>query len=458
MSLQNLISMKLRLLLVLLAAVAPVHAVISEPDNLIYGSIKIGGVDVTAANKSVYIEARRGANGPAVARYQMGSDPARGNLYCLELKLESFAPVADAAASEAGVGLVLLVGDATGIRDSRSYTMGARGLVTRVDFGGSGDDNGLPDSWEVTYFGTPGQDPNGDPDHDGRTNLEEYHDNTNPTIPDTRHPADIDPANNFVTINEATAYGLAWKTGQPWSVTPTNIPIDFVTRAGTLWKGGEFYKLDLNVSASAPLWWVNATPPTSPSEAVASKKTTVKAVVSSNTDRVALSNTVTRSMIQTGDQWIITLDVRPATNVEAWAVEETLPAGVAASGISDSGVVTGDKLRWGPFFDASAKTLTYVIATSGAIQITGLGSFDGNSQAITTAAAPTVAGTLTATFQSGTVSLVLAGQPGVEYRLEASEDLMTWTEIERQTADGSGAIRVSQPALEGNRFFRAIAE
>ncbi len=42
------------------------------------------------------------------------------------------------------------------------------------------DKNGLPDSWEITYFGQIGVDPDADPDGDGLTNLQEYQNNTNP--------------------------------------------------------------------------------------------------------------------------------------------------------------------------------------------------------------------------------------------------------------------------------------
>jgi hypothetical protein len=43
------------------------------------------------------------------------------------------------------------------------------------------DGNGLPDLWEVTYFGQTGTDPTADPDHDGLTNLQEYQQKTDPT-------------------------------------------------------------------------------------------------------------------------------------------------------------------------------------------------------------------------------------------------------------------------------------
>jgi hypothetical protein len=44
------------------------------------------------------------------------------------------------------------------------------------------DNNGLPDWWELEYFGhLTGTDPNADPDHDGMSNLAEWVAGTNPT-------------------------------------------------------------------------------------------------------------------------------------------------------------------------------------------------------------------------------------------------------------------------------------
>lgn len=43
------------------------------------------------------------------------------------------------------------------------------------------DTNGLPDDWEVAYLGSPGQDPDGDPDSDGLTTLAEYISGTDPS-------------------------------------------------------------------------------------------------------------------------------------------------------------------------------------------------------------------------------------------------------------------------------------
>jgi archaellum component FlaF (FlaF/FlaG flagellin family) len=49
----------------------------------------------------------------------------------------------------------------------------------------STDGTGMSDGWEIGYFGHVGVDPNGDPDGDGLSNLQEYLLGTNPTIDDS---------------------------------------------------------------------------------------------------------------------------------------------------------------------------------------------------------------------------------------------------------------------------------
>lgn len=62
------------------------------------------------------------------------------------------------------------------------------------------DNDGLPDAWEVQYFGGLQQGPTGDPDGDGLTNLQEYQYGTNPTNADT----DGDGFSDSVEINRGS--------------------------------------------------------------------------------------------------------------------------------------------------------------------------------------------------------------------------------------------------------------
>jgi hypothetical protein len=61
------------------------------------------------------------------------------------------------------------------------YNAEKANFVNSVD----SDSNGLPDWWEMKYFGAIGQNPNADPDGDGLTNLQEYQHGTDPNNPDT---------------------------------------------------------------------------------------------------------------------------------------------------------------------------------------------------------------------------------------------------------------------------------
>jgi hypothetical protein len=60
-----------------------------------------------------------------------------------------------------------------------TYTYGV------ADYLSDSDGNGLPDSWETSYFGHLGVSLSGDPDGDGLNNLQEYLHGSNPKNPDT---------------------------------------------------------------------------------------------------------------------------------------------------------------------------------------------------------------------------------------------------------------------------------
>lgn len=445
--------------LLLLCAGFAALAGIPEPDNVVYGRITLGGTAVTAANSNVVVEARRSPEGSPLASYQMGSVAAAGDYYSLRIPVESLPPVTNPSASQSGQSLFLVVRDETGVRDQKSVVVGERGHLILVDFGNvDSNANGLPDDWERQNFGALGVDPSADPDHDGRSNLQEYRDGTNPRVADTRHPADNSPTNNVITINEVTAYGLAWKTGKPWPVPPATIPIDYVTRAGTLWKGGENYKLDINVSASAPLWWVNTSAPSGGSVG-ASKIHSASVAV----------NSASRSVTREDLGLRVLLLATPIQGVEAWAVEETIPAGMTAGDIAEGGVAEGAKIRWGPFFDNAERTLAYRLdPDSGCpdlVSFAGVASFDGGSVDVGGRLQLSRSGAgawLAATVKPGGygVELALTGEPGRVYVVEVSDNLSGWTELARLTPDETGVAQLTETAERPpvNRYFRARSE
>jgi len=66
--------------------------------------------------------------------------------------------------------------------------------------------------------------------------------------------------------------------------------------------------------------------------------------------------------------------------VKCYAVSEVIPAGLTPAQISDNGVFsTGTRtVRWGPFLDAQARTVSYHLSgTGGTYTLNGAGSFDG---------------------------------------------------------------------------------
>src|SRR5204863_10122132 len=113
----------LRVLALLLLTCTTSLAIIPEPDNILYGTITLDNLPVTAAMTNVIIEARRTTNGPAIATYRMGSDQQAGNSYSLQVSIESLAPIADTNASQAGDALLILLRDDSGIRGHTTSTI-----------------------------------------------------------------------------------------------------------------------------------------------------------------------------------------------------------------------------------------------------------------------------------------------------------------------------------------------
>lgn len=67
------------------------------------------------------------------------------------------------------------------------------------------------------------------------------------------HPADADK-DWRISINEVTAYGAAWRRGNAWPEGPTPIPINYVTRAGYLWRSAMEYRHDPDAGNGAAAW------------------------------------------------------------------------------------------------------------------------------------------------------------------------------------------------------------
>jgi hypothetical protein len=204
-------------LLPLLAAACINHslAVIPEPDNILYGTVALDGLPVTATMTNVVIEARRTTNGPAIASYRMGSDQQVGNYYSLKLTIESVPPIGDADASQSGDALFILLRDNSGVRGQTNFTVVERGTVRRLDFGvavSDSDGDGLPDSWELLHFGNLGQTPGGTTTN-GQTVVQHFIAGTVPNDPNGGFRLYIDQSNHVkhVWFTAARAEGPGYE-------------------------------------------------------------------------------------------------------------------------------------------------------------------------------------------------------------------------------------------------------
>lgn len=177
--------------------------VIPEPDNLLYGSITLDNVPVTATWTDVVLEARRTTNGPAIASYRMGDDAALGDFYALRLSLESVAPITNSSASQTGDTLIITLLDGTGVRAQTSFLIVERGVAQRVDFGPvviDGDGDGLPDAWELLHYPNLGAGANSLAAN-GQTTWQHYLAGTDPNDPEGGFRLFLTESNNLKHVS-----------------------------------------------------------------------------------------------------------------------------------------------------------------------------------------------------------------------------------------------------------------
>ena len=179
-----------------------------------------------------------------------------------------------------------------------------------------------------------------------------------------------------VKNNEITACGAAWKTRQSWPISPSLIPINYMSNAGYIWKVGEIYHHDPGLT---PPWVPNLT---------ALSQTSMGAFVDSS---LSGSGTVSRQMQKyyLADVPVqVELSVDPDTGTQAYALEDSPPAGWIISEINEGGGwdTVNKKVKWGPFFDNTSRVLAYKTTppagTVGIKTFSGKGSFDGTGIAI----------------------------------------------------------------------------
>ncbi len=271
------------------------------------------------------------------------------------------------------------------------------------------------------------------------------------------HPAEVRdgrPPDWRMTIDEVTAYASAWRRGSDWIVPPNPIPIDYVTRAAFLWRGGECYEID-SAATNGTLWWVSC----GRSIAVAGPApTSVPGIATPSVGRQVPGLFVADVPVP------VTLAVTPPFAANSYAVEEHLPAGWTVRDLSDGGEwdAVNNAVKWGPFFDHAARRLTYqAIAPPTAAStsvLEGSASFDGVSISTGTSPLARAACVLGVAGPAGRGPgrLRLAGPVGQRFVIEASTDLATWNPLAVVTI-GPGPTEFSDPSASAfsQRFYRA---
>jgi hypothetical protein len=276
------------------------------------------------------------------------------------------------------------------------------------------------------------------------------------------HPADSQPVDAWMTIGEITAYSAAWKRGQAWPLAPSPIPVSYLNQSLVLWQGGEEYRYDTNFDR-APTWWVNL--PANQFSTNAYPPAFAATATSTNGMAVATMAKV----FQPGEPFLVTITVSPATNLLAYTVEDQPPSGWAVTRIDNGGFFDGfrHKVKWGPFFDAAPRTLSYELTPppeAGDVgTFLGVAAFEdaavllgGRRQTISSnsAAGPTLG---SASYSPATgFGLLLSGIAGEVYAIEASTNLLDWQPLGALTnLTGSVDFLDSAATNLPLRFYRA---
>lgn len=272
------------------------------------------------------------------------------------------------------------------------------------------------------------------------------------------HPADNNPSDGRITINEVTAYGAAWRKGSTWPIAPNPIPIDYVTRAGTLWKNGETYTIDSKVSGP-PLWWVNTAP-----------TATVRGLGLRNLSLSSPQSTVTSAMsalFVPGETFSIRVEIKPSPGVSAYAVQEEIPAGWKVARVADGGEFdpVNQEVKWGPFFDDQPRQLSYELTSPidavDTLSLSGSASFDGSNVATLgqrQSRATSRLGQLKPSAKGG-FQLDVTGRQHASYKIEVSTNLQDWKPV-GTVPNQNGRIEFADPESNSAtlRFYRAVAQ
>ena len=203
------------------------------------------------------------------------------------------------------------------------------------------------------------------------------------------HPADTN-CDWSININEVTGYGSAWKT--PGST----IDINYLTRGGALWRSGETYHYV--TGPTPPLCWqsntISASQKADGALSESNKKQRIGGAKMADSGlrnlAVPVGTDLNPGIRALPPLYVpnvtspVSIAVTPPSTTLAWATEEIPPTGWTVGNITQGGVwdSINHKIKWGPYFDNTARTLTYEttppLGESGAKTFAGTVSFDGS--------------------------------------------------------------------------------
>ncbi|MCX7047800.1 MAG: hypothetical protein NTX50_20235 [Candidatus Sumerlaeota bacterium] len=184
-----------------------------------------------------------------------------------------------------------------------------------------------------------------------------------------------------ISISEITAYGAAWKRGDTWPVPPNPIPIGYVTRGGMIWKSSEVYHYDSG--QSPPACWISGLSAPGFRQLTALQSPRAFSVLGATSTLRTLPSSYSPGLAVN-----VSIAITPDSGASVWAVEETPPSGWTVSGINEGGNwdSVNQKIKWGPYFDTTARTLSYAAtppaSETGTKAFSGIVSVDGVNQTI----------------------------------------------------------------------------
>jgi len=240
------------------------------------------------------------------------------------------------------------------------------------------------------------------------------------------HPADLD--DNFeISSAEVSHYITSWRYGSRWGKEPMDIPMNYASRAATIWINGGTYTYDFG--KSKPFCWAN------------------EAVLPPSAETSIAERTVDVS----DGKAIIAIEILPSDGTGAYFVEERLSSNAAfsVSGISNAGyyISSQNAIRW-YFMDGEPRALTYTVVPKDRldsnITLSGEVSFNEEIINITGECEAAFGAKLAYELEDNVMVLNFTGT------LYESEDGINWIPVEGATSPYR--IDISQ----GSKFYRSV--